>query len=156
MERLRFLVEEKKKEMGVRKGRVAEKNRVDLRVFGKEEEPSEKDEDEKRLRRRVNTEKLFRGVEEDEAERDLEEIFQGQRKEKRIYLTDENKRVTLIKGEKISEGDYVQVGKGDALERGRVKCINRNRVVIEMRGKEKKYLLSKLHSPRYTITRISQ
>lgn len=154
---LRLLIEQRKRRLHLIEKRLAERNAESLLACMSRERPmgGEKEEEEtRRTRRKLNAEKMFRGCVEEEAEADLNEIFQGKRRAENRYVTDDDRNAAVIKGQQIAEGDTVKVGKGELLEMGKVKSINRNLIVIEGKEREKKYLISKLQSTRYTIQKV--
>lgn len=155
--RLHRLIDDQKKKMERLEKRIQERCRAALAAHrDKETSLESKEEEETKRRRRVSAEKSFRGCTEEEAEEDLLEIYNGVKADKYLHIQPDGKTTTIIKKNKITEGDIVRIEKGEAYEIGFVKCISKGVLILESRDKEKKYPLQKLLSSRYSIVSIGQ
>ncbi|OAG30756.1 hypothetical protein NEDG_02150 [Nematocida displodere] len=151
---LHKLIDEQKKKLCILEQRIDEKNKAIAAAYANQEQEAKatkEEDDNKRARRRANSEKSFKGCTEEEIEEDLLAIFNGVKSDKHVVIQSDGRAAAVIKRQKITEGDVIRVVKGESYEIGIVKSLNRNVLILENREREKKYPISKLLSSRYAI-----
>lgn len=150
------IIDQEKKRIKVRERRQEERAELIISCLTRKEAlqriPREEEET-KKVRRRGAADKIFRGCTEEEAEKDLQQIFEGDRADRHMHTLPDGRVMTVIKKMVIMEGDIIRIEKGDSFEIGAVKTLYKGILTLECKEKEKKYPIAKLLSSRYTIVR---
>ncbi|KAI5180057.1 hypothetical protein NEOKW01_0386 [Nematocida sp. AWRm80] len=145
-------IEQQKRKGILQEKRFEERKKAYLDALANASKQTNQEEDTKKTRRRPGADKNFKGCTEEEAEEDLQKIFNREKADKYMHTRPDGRTMAVIKKQLIVEGDYIRIEKGDAHEAGVVKAFYRGVLIIEGRDRERKYAINKLLSSRYSIT----